>query len=79
MPLQEALDHIFGNYESLISALESRPDLREHVLDSPPLRVLTNGAHKTMDGYQWALTAAGHDERHVRQILEVKENPNFPA
>ena len=46
-------------------------------MEAPPLRIVTNGEFDTMDGYQWALTAAGHDERHVRQILEVKADPNF--
>jgi hypothetical protein len=32
-----------------------------------------------MDGYQWALTVAAHDQRHVFQILEVKADPNYPA
>jgi hypothetical protein len=31
-----------------------------------------------MDGYQWALAPAGHDERHVRQILEVQADRNYP-
>lgn len=75
----ESLERIFRNYERLIEFLESAPDLRGHILDSPPLRVVTNGAHTTMDGYQWALAAAAHDERHVRQILELKASPNYPA
>lgn len=79
MPVPAALEAIFRNHEHLLSVLQSTPGLREHVLESPPLRAVTNGAYQTMDGYQWILTAAGHDERHVRQILEVKEDPNYPA
>lgn len=79
MPALAALEAIFRNHERLMSLLESTPDLRGHVLDSPPMRVVTNGAYETMDGYQWILTAAGHDQRHVRQILEVKQNPSYPA
>jgi DinB superfamily len=75
----ESLDRIFRNHERFIEFLESTPDLREHVLDSPPLAVVTKGAHTTSDGYQWALTAAAHDERHVRQIEELKANANYPA
>ncbi len=75
----ESLHRIFRSYERLTEYLASTPDLREHVLESPPLRVVTNGAYSVSDGYQWALTAAGHDERHVRQILEVKADPNYPA
>jgi hypothetical protein len=32
-----------------------------------------------MDGYQWVLATAAHTERHTKQILEVKSDPNFPA
>jgi len=77
--LPAALDRLFRNYEHLTEFVESTPDLREHILDSPPLRVVTNGAFDTMDGYQWALAAAAHNERHVRQILELKADPNYPA
>ena len=75
----ESLDRIFRSYDRLIEFLETTPDLREHIMDSPPLRVVTNGACSTADGYQWALTAAAHDERHVRQILELKATPGYPA
>ena len=79
LPPTEALDSIFRSYERLTEFLESRPDLREHVMDSPPLRAVTDGACSTADGYQWALTAAAHVERHVRQILELKAAPDYPA
>ena len=75
----DALDRLFQNYARLATFVETTPDLREHILEAVPLRILTNGAYDTMDGYQWALTAAGHDERHVRQILEVKADPSYPA
>ncbi|HEY1529151.1 MAG TPA: DinB family protein [Candidatus Angelobacter sp.] len=75
----ESLERIFRDYERLGEFLESTSDLRGHILDSPPLRVVTNGAHTTMDGYQWAMAAAAHDERHVRQILELKASPDYPA
>jgi len=75
----ESLERIFADYERLIHLLESTPGLREHILDSPPLHVVTQGAYTTMDGYQWALTAAAHDQRHVRQIEELKAGPGYPA
>jgi hypothetical protein len=77
--LPAALDRLSRNYERLSEFVESNPGLREHILESPPLKIVTNGAFHTMDGYQWALTVAAHDERHVRQILEVKADPNYPA
>jgi hypothetical protein len=79
LTLPGALDRLFRNYERLIECIESTPDLREHVLEAPPLRLVTNGAYDSMDGYQWALTAAAHDQRHVAQILEVKDDLNYPA
>jgi hypothetical protein len=77
--LPETIDRLLRNYERLTAFVESTPELREHALESPPLRIVTKGAMDTMDGYQWALTAAAHDERHIRQILEVKDDPNYPA
>ncbi|HEY7405605.1 MAG TPA: DinB family protein [Candidatus Angelobacter sp.] len=76
---KEALGRICLSYQRLAAFLESTPDLREHVLESPPLRFTTNGACTTADGYQWVLTALAHDERHVRQILEVKADSRYPA
>jgi len=73
-----ALDRLARNYERLTGFVESTPDLREHVLESPPLRFVTNGEFEIMDGYQWALTVAAHDQRHVSQILEVQADPNYP-
>jgi hypothetical protein len=75
----QSLDRISRSYERLAEYVESNPGLREHVLESPPLRVVTEGAYSLSDGYQWAITAAGHDERHVRQIEELKSHPNYPA
>jgi len=75
---EEALERLFRNYQRLVEFVESTPDLREHAVEAPPIRFVTNGAFTTLDGYQWALTVALHDERHVRQILEVQADPNYP-
>lgn len=32
--------------------------------------VVTNGEYAALDEYQWAITAAAHDERHVAQMIE---------
>jgi DinB superfamily len=77
-PPQAALDRLSRNYQGLAAFVESTDDMREHLLDAPPLRFVTNGAYETMDGYQWALTVAAHDERHVRQILEIQAAPDYP-
>ena len=76
--LPDALDRLARNYERLAGFVESTPDLRQHILDSPPLRFVTNGEFETMDAYQWALTVAAHDQRHVGQILEVQADPHYP-
>jgi hypothetical protein len=52
---------------------------KQHVTDAPPLKAFSKGAYDSMDGYQWVLGAAAHTERHTKQILEVKADPNFPA
>lgn len=35
-------------------------------------------AFGTLDAYQWILLIAAHSDRHTKQILEVKADPNFP-
>jgi len=77
--LPATLERLSQSYETLNHFVESTPDLREHALESAPLRVVTNGAYDHMDGYQWAITAAAHDLRHVNQILEVKADARYPA
>ena len=74
----EAIGPLEKTYAGLTQRLES-PDLRLHALDAPPLRAVTKGVHESMDGYQWILAAAAHCERHTKQILEVKADPNFPT
>ncbi len=74
----EALARYSRNSERLVEWLESTPDLRNHSWESAPLKVLTNGEFMWMDGYQLILTAAGHEERHARQIEEVKADPQYP-
>jgi hypothetical protein len=50
--------------------LNKTDDLRAHAIDSP--------LGKQLDGYEWLLFVAAHSERHTKQILEVKADPNFP-
>ncbi len=50
--------------------LKSTPDLRAHATDSP--------MGVKLDGYEWVLLIAAHSERHTKQMLEVKADPNFP-
>ena len=75
----EALGRIAKDYARLIEYLEATPDLRRHTVEARPLKAVSNGAFKSMDGYQWILAAAAHTERHTKQILEVIAEAEFPA
>jgi hypothetical protein len=66
----EALDHFLKSREKTIAFLQSTPDLRAHVLESP--------LGQPLDAYEWLLFMGGHSARHTKQILEVKADPNFP-
>lgn len=43
--------------------------LRSHSMDGPAGK---------LDGHEWELFMAGHTARHIKQIEEVKADPNFP-
>ena len=49
--------------------LKSTSGLRAHLGDSPLGK---------LDGYEFVLFIAAHSERHTKQMLEVKADPNFP-
>ena len=71
-PLADSLERMRKNTAALIEWLETAPDLRDRVCFAPPLRAITDGKHDVMDGYQWIVAAAGHTDRHVRQIRTMK-------
>jgi hypothetical protein len=50
--------------------LKNTADLRGHAVDSP--------IGVKLDAYEWILFISAHSERHTKQILEVKADPNFP-
>jgi hypothetical protein len=66
----EALEHFLKSRASTIEFMKSTPDLREHAFDSP--------LGQKLDAYEWLLFISAHSERHTKQILEVKADPNFP-
>lgn len=67
---QASLKHFIDSRSKTEEFLKSTPDLRDHAVDSP--------LGKKLDGYEWILFIAAHSERHTKQILEVKADPNFP-
>lgn len=66
----ETLDHFLASRAKTIAYLQSTPDLRDHVVDSP--------MKQPLDAYEWLLFISAHSERHTKQILEVRADPNFP-
>ncbi|MBS1852187.1 MAG: DinB family protein [Acidobacteria bacterium] len=67
---EASLKHFLESRQQTIDYLDSHQDLRQHAADSP--------LGKKLDGYEWILFIGGHSERHTKQILEVKADPNFP-
>jgi len=65
------LEQFLASRQQTVNCLKSDSNLRGHVADHPVFGPL--------DGYQWILAAAGHSERHTKQIQEVKADPNFPT
>jgi len=67
---QASLKHFLESRQTTEAFLTSHSDLRDHATDSP--------LGKKLDGYEWLLFLTAHSERHTKQILEVKADPNFP-
>jgi len=65
-----ALKHFLESRAKTEEFLKNTNDLREHAVMSP--------MGKDTDAYEFMLFIAGHSERHTKQILEVKADPNFP-
>lgn len=68
---RESLERFLDDRRKTAAFLTSTRNLRGHVLSHPALGPL--------DAYEWVLAIAAHTERHTKQILEVKADPNFPA
>jgi len=65
-----SLKHFVESRRTTEDFLKETPDLRAHAVDSP--------LGSKLDPYEWVLYIAAHSERHTKQILEVKADPNFP-
>jgi hypothetical protein len=66
----DAEKHFLESRATTEEYLKTATDLRAHAIDSP--------MGVKLDGYQWILLIAAHSERHTKQMLEVKTDPNFP-
>jgi hypothetical protein len=59
--------------------LESRAATEEYLKNTSGLRAhLGDSPLGKLDGYEFVLFTAAHSERHTKQMLEVKADPNFP-
>lgn len=67
---EESVKHFLDSRAKTEAFLDSTPDLRQHVSDSP--------LGMKLDAYEWVLFLTAHSERHLKQIQEVKADPNFP-
>lgn len=67
----DTLDHFLKSRARTIEFLQSTPDLRAHVSTENPFQ-------QPLDAYEWLLFIGAHSDRHTKQILEVKADPNFP-
>jgi hypothetical protein len=76
---QECFERLAKNCALHARLAESEPELRKRAYPAPPIKAATNGQYEMLDGFQWLLVVAAHTERHTKQILEVKADPNFPA
>src|SRR5690606_3900036 len=67
---KDALNEIKHKRKTLIQFVKTtETDLRNHVTESPMGMV---------DAYQLILMNAAHTNRHIQQIMEVKNHPEFP-
>jgi hypothetical protein len=66
----EALKHFVESRAKTEEFLKTTAGMRDHAVDSP--------MGVKLDGYEFVLLIAAHSERHTKQILEVKADPNYP-
>ena len=64
-----SIKHFVESRATTEEYLRTTTGLRDHVMDGPVGK---------MDGYEFVLFIAAHSERHLKQINEVKADPNFP-
>lgn len=65
-----SMKHFVESRATTEQYLKTTSALRDHAFDSP--------LGMKLDGYEFVLLIAAHSERHTKQIMEVKADPNFP-
>ncbi|MFQ5779126.1 MAG: DinB family protein [Terriglobia bacterium] len=68
---KNSMQHFRESRDQTIDFVMTTPDLRLHAADSP--------FGRKFDAYQWVLFISAHCQRHIKQINEVKADPNFPT
>ena len=67
----EVMSKLMGARDAIADAVRNTvADLRSRKAPHPALG--------TLDGMQWALFSAEHDERHMAQLDELRQHPEFP-
>ena len=70
---QAAIDHFVESRAKTEEFVKNTADLRAHAVPPPGQ---DNGTK--WDAYEFVLLIGAHSERHTKQMLEVKADPNFP-
>jgi hypothetical protein len=70
-------------YKDLGEALGKFQALRATMIEyikttNDDMRAHSYGDQEVIDCWQWMLEISTHAERHIQQIREIKNNPNFP-
>jgi hypothetical protein len=70
-------------YKNMGEALAKFQALRATMIEyikstSDDLRTHSFGQQERIDCWQWMLEISTHAERHIQQIREIKNDPNFP-
>ena len=71
-------------YKNLGEALGKFQALRTTMIEyikttNDDMRAHSFGDREVIDCWQWMLEISTHAERHIQQIREIKNDPNFPA
>jgi hypothetical protein len=70
-------------YKDMDEALRKFQTLRATMIEylkttTDDMRVHSFGDREVIDCWQWMLEISTHAERHIQQIREIKNDPNFP-